>query len=148
MRAHSKRGFRPSHRPLARRPDHQDPCDRRRLGNPLALSLTGGQVHDITQAQALAAEVQPEALLGDKGYDADSFIQSLEVRAIKPVIPPKSNRKVTRDCDFALYAERNLIERFFQFIKQFRGIATRYEKTARNFLAASLGAYQESRENH
>lgn len=105
------------------------------LGNPLALSLTGGQVHDITQAQALAAEVQPQALLGDKGYDADSFIQNLEVRAIKPVIPPKSNRKVTRDCDFALYAERNLIERFFQFIKQFRGIATRYEKTARNFLA-------------
>jgi transposase len=53
----------------------------------------------------------------------------------KPVIPPKSNRKVTRDCDFALYAERNLIERFFQFLKQFRGIATRYEKTARDFLA-------------
>ena len=105
------------------------------LGNPLALSLTGGQVHDITQAKALAAEVQPQALLGDKGYDADSFIQNLKVRAIKPVIPPKSNRKVTRDCDFALYAERNLIERFFQFIKQFRGIATRYEKTARNFLA-------------
>ena len=97
--------------------------------------LNGGQVHDITQAKALAAEVQPQALLGDKGYDADSFIQNLEVRAIKPVIPPKSNRKVTRDCDFALYAERNLIERFFQFIKQFRGIATRYEKTARNFLA-------------
>ena len=105
------------------------------LGNPLALRLTGGQVHDITLAEALAAEVQPEALLGDKGYDADSFIQSLEVRAIKPVIPPKSNRKIKRDCDFALYAERNLIERFFNFIKQFRGIATRYEKTARNFLA-------------
>jgi transposase len=81
------------------------------LGNPLALRLTGGQVHDITQAEALAAEAQPEALLGDKGYDA--FINSLEVRAIKPVIPPKSNRKVARDCDFALYAERKLIERFF-----------------------------------
>jgi transposase len=105
------------------------------LGNPLALRLTGGQVHDITQAEALAAEVQPEALLGDKGYDAGPFIKSLKVRAIKPVIPPKSNRKIRRDCDFALYAERNLIERFFQFIKQFRGIATRYEKTARNFLA-------------
>ena len=105
------------------------------LGNPLALSLTGGQVHDISQAETLTAEVQPEALLGDKGYDAGSFIESLEVRAIKPVIPPKSNRKIKRDCDFALYAERNLIERFFQFIKQFRGIATRYEKTARNFLA-------------
>jgi hypothetical protein len=71
------------------------------LGNPLALRLTGGQVHDITQAEALAAEAQPEALLGDKGYDADAFIESLEVRAIKPVIPPKSNRKVARDCDFA-----------------------------------------------
>jgi transposase len=50
------------------------------------------------------------------------------VRSIKPVIPPKSNRKVARDCDFALYAERNLVERFLQVIKQFRGIATRYEK--------------------
>jgi transposase len=105
------------------------------LGNPLALSLTGGQVHDISQAKTLTAEVRPEALLGDKGYDADSFIESLQVRAIKPIIPPKSNRKIKRDCDFALYAERNLIERFFNFIKQFRGIATRYEKTARNFLA-------------
>ena len=55
--------------------------------------------------------------------------------AITPIIPPKSNRKKPRDCDFALYAERNLVERFFNNIKQFRGIATRYEKTARNFLA-------------
>ena len=92
------------------------------LGNPLALSLTGGQVHDINQAEALAAQARPQALLADKGYDADRFIESLKVRAIK------------RDCDFALYAERNLIERFFNSIKQFRAIATRYEKTARNFL--------------
>jgi transposase len=105
------------------------------LGNPLAFSLTGGQVHDITQAETLTAEVKPDALLADKGYDADSYITSLTVRLIKPVIPPKANRKIKRDCDFALYAERNLVERFFQFIKQFRGIATRYEKTARNFLA-------------
>ena len=105
------------------------------MGNPLALSLTGGQVHDITQAETLAAEIEPGALLADKGYDADRFIESLEMRAIKPVIPPKSNRKIKRDCDFALYAERNLIERFFNSIKHFRAIATRYEKTARNFLA-------------
>lgn len=105
------------------------------LGNPLALSLTGGQAHDITQAETLAAQVEPAALLGDKGYDADHFVESLKVRAITPVIPPKSNRKVKRQCDFALYAERNLIERFFNSIKQFRGIATRYEKTARNYLA-------------
>ena len=105
------------------------------LGNPLALSLTGGQVHDITQAETLAVQVDPGALLGDKGYDADRLIASLEARSITVVIPPKANRKVQRHCDFALYAERNLVERFFNYIKQFRGIATRYEKTARNFLA-------------
>jgi transposase len=74
-------------------------------------------------------------MLADKGYDSNSFIESLTLRTIKPVIPPKSNRKIKRDCDFALYAERNLVERFFNTIKHFRGIATRYEKTARNFLA-------------
>ena len=105
------------------------------LGNPLAISLTGGQVHDITQAEALAAKVAPQALLADKGYDADRFVGSLTARAIKVVIPPKSNRSIKRDCDFALYRERNLVERFFNIIKHFRGIATRYEKTARNFLA-------------
>ena len=105
------------------------------LGNPLALSLTGGQVHDITQAQALLALVEPGALLGDKGYDADHFVDSLTARAIRVVIPPKSNRKVKRDCDFVLYCERNLVERFFCIIKHFRAVATRYEKTARNFLA-------------
>ena len=105
------------------------------LGNPLALSLTGGQVHDITQAEALLALIEPGALLGDKGYDADHFVDRLTARAIKVVIPPKSNRKMKRDCDFALYCERNLVERFFCIIKHFRAIATRYEKTARNFLA-------------
>jgi transposase len=104
------------------------------LGNPLKLILTGGQVHDITQAAALLASIEPEALLADKGYDADHFVDSLTARAIKVVIPPKANRKVKRDCDFALYCERNLVERFFCIIKHFRAIATRYEKTARNYL--------------
>lgn len=105
------------------------------LGNPLVVSLTGGQVHDIMQAEALAEQVEVKAIIADKGYDADSFIQSLELRSVAPVIPPKSNRKTKRACDFALYRERNLVERFFNIIKQFRAIATRYEKTARNFLA-------------
>jgi transposase len=105
------------------------------LGNPLAVRLTGGQVHDITQAEALLAEIKPQALIADKGYDADGFIEALSVRRIAPVIPPKANRRVGRPCDFALYAERNLVERFFNALKQFRSIATRYEKTARNFLA-------------
>jgi transposase len=104
------------------------------LGNPLALSLTGGQAHDITQAETLVAKGKPEAVLADKGYDSDGFIASLERREIEAVIPPKANRKAKRECDYALYSER-LIERFFRYIKRFRGIATRYEKTARNFLA-------------
>jgi transposase len=62
-------------------------------------------------------------------------VQSLELRDIAVVIPPKANRKQKRPCDFALYRERNLVERFFNIIKQFRAIATRYEKTARNYLA-------------
>ncbi len=100
------------------------------LGNLLAFTLTAGQVHDITQAETLTSQVQPEAPLADKGYDADAYIASLQgARAIQPVIPPKANRKNKRDCDFALYRERNLVERFFQFIKQFRGIATRLAAT-------------------
>jgi len=98
------------------------------LGNPLALSLTGGQVHDINQAEALLSLFEPEALLADKGYDADRFVDNLTARGIKVVIPPISSRSLKRDCDFALYRERNLVEHF-------RAIATRYEKTARNFLA-------------
>ncbi len=78
----------------------------------------------------------PEALIADKAYDADPLIDSLAEREITPVIPPKSNRKAKRDCDFALYRERILIERFFNKIKHFRAIATRYDKLARNFLAA------------
>ena len=105
------------------------------LGNPLRLILTGGQVHDITQADALLGLIEPGALLADKDYDADHFADSLIARAIKVVIPPKSNRKMKRDCDFALYCERNIVERFFCIIKHFRAIATRYEKTAQNFLA-------------
>ena len=130
-----KRGFERSDRPLARRIDDQDSRRRDAPGNPLAVSLTGGHVHDVTQAQVLTQEIEPAALLADKGYDSDGFIEHLEVRSIRPVIPPRANRKTPRECDFALYCERNLVERFFNIIKHFRAIATRYEKTARNFLA-------------
>src|ERR1039458_203130 len=71
----------------------------------------------------------------DRAYDADSFVDTLTQRGITPVIPPKANRKSPRECDFALYCERNLVERFFNQLKHFRAIATRYDKLARNFLA-------------
>ena len=97
--------------------------------------LTPGQDHDLTCAEPLLENADPRALIGDKAYDADALLDTLAQRAITPVIPPKANRKVKRDCAFVLYCERNLVERFFNKIKHYRGIATRYDKLARNFLA-------------
>ena len=97
--------------------------------------LTPGQAHDLACAEALIDSVDPQALIGDKAYDADPLIDTLNRRQIAPVIPPKANRKIARACDFALYCERNLVERFFNKLKHFRAIATRYDKLARNFHA-------------
>jgi transposase len=106
------------------------------LGNPVAVSLTGGQTHDLAQAQPLLSKVEPKAFLADKAYDANSLIEALEKRQITSVIPPKSNRIDPRNTDYALYRERNLVERFFNTIKYFRAIATRYDKLANTFLGA------------
>ena len=97
--------------------------------------LTPGQAHDLACAEQLIASADPDALLGDKAYDADPLIDTLTQRGITPVIPPKANRKTPRACDFALYCERNLVERFFNKLKHFRAIATRYDKLAKIFLA-------------
>ena len=105
------------------------------LGNPVELILTPGQAHDLACAELLIENAEPDALLADKAYDADRFVGTLTQRGIIPVIPPKANRKIQRACDFALYCERNLVERFFNLLKHFRAIATRYDKLARNFLA-------------
>lgn len=76
-------------------------------------------------------------MIADKGYDADKrVIEVLEKAGKTIVIPPKSNRKVKREYDKELYKARHLIENFFCRLKQYRAIATRYDKTARNFLAA------------
>lgn len=75
----------------------------------------------------------PRALLADKGYDGDSVRQSLLMRGILPIIPPKSNRREPIACDFRRYRDRNRIERMFGFLKHQRRIATRYDKTALSF---------------
>lgn len=95
-------------------------------------------MHDITQAEPLLENLEPDAVIADKGYDSDALVEALEERQITPVIPPKANRKKMRDCDFALYRERNLIERFFNKIKHYRGIATRFDKLANSFLTGAL----------
>ena len=107
------------------------------LGNPLKMILTGGQVHDLAGADALLPEMEATVLLADKAYDADErVIEPLKAAGKTAVIPPKRNRKTQRTYDKALYQARHLIENFFCWVKQFRAIATRYDKTARNFLAA------------
>ena len=87
------------------------------LGNPVELMLTPGQAHDLACAQPLLENADPDALIGNKAYDADPLLDVLTQRSITPVIPPKANRKTQRTCDFALYCERNLVERFSNLLK-------------------------------
>ena len=77
----------------------------------------------------------PEAVIGDKGFDSDGFIAYIETLEAEAIIPSKKKRAIQRELDTNLYADRNKIERFFGRIKHYRRIATRYEKTARNYLA-------------
>ena len=107
------------------------------LGLPLKIVLTAGQLHDLAGADALLPGMEAKALLADKAYDADKrVIELLAAAGQTAVIPPKSNRKNPRLYDKALYEARHLIENFFCWAKRFRGIATRHDKTATNFLAA------------
>ena len=105
------------------------------LGRPLAFILTGGEVADCKAYDALIGlpERAPDALLADKGYDADAIRADLAKRQIEPVIPGRSNRRVKIEHDRTLYKQRNRIERMFGQLKQFRRIATRYDKTALSF---------------
>lgn len=107
------------------------------LGNAIGFVLSGGQAHDLYGADHLLPTMKADILLADKAYDADErVIDVLHAAGKAAVIPPKANRKVDRGYDQELYQARHLIENFFADLKQFRAIATRYEKTARNFLAA------------
>jgi transposase len=88
-------------------------------------------------ADRLLPTMEAATLIADKAFDADSrVLEPLAAAGKTAVIPPRTNRPSLRDYDRQLYGERHLIENFFAKIKQFRAIATRYEKTARNFLAA------------
>ena len=104
------------------------------LGNPLRFILTPGQVNDITQAEELIAELPADHVLADKGYDSKALRETIVNQGAVPVIPPRKTSPQV-PCDFALYCERNLVERFFLKIKHFRRIATRYDQTPRAFLS-------------
>jgi transposase len=107
------------------------------LGNPLSFHLTPGQACDLDGSDQLLPELVADTILADKAYDADQrVIEPLLVKGKTVVIPPKRNRTTARDYDQHLYKARHLIENFFAKLKQYRAIATRYDKRATNFLGA------------
>ena len=86
-------------------------------------------------AKELLAHARGRALIGDTGYDSNEFIQAVHARGMKPVIHSKPERLMKHRLVRKLYRQRYLVEVFFHNLKRFRAIATRYEKTARNYLA-------------
>jgi transposase len=106
------------------------------LGNPVTFFLSPGNDHDSTHAIALLdhIEIAGSNVLGDRAYDTDAILCYLEERGAVAVIPSKANRIAQRECDWWLYKERHLVECFFQKLKWFRRVATRYDKTDDSFL--------------
>lgn len=110
-------------------------------GRLLRYRLTGGQVNDITQANRLVRGLYGRAVVGDRAYDSDAFLASVEAQGLAAVIPSRVHRRVQRRLDVGAYGLRNVIERLFGRLKVFRRVATRYEKTATSYGAVfALGA--------
>jgi transposase len=104
------------------------------LGNPIKFLLTGGQGADVSQAGPLLEGQRAGAAIADKAYDSDAVVDAARRQGAEAVIPSRKNRKVPRAYDGHLYKERKKVEWFINLLKQYRRVATRYEKTARNFL--------------
>ena len=104
------------------------------LGNPLRFTLTLGQQHDITQAEALLAGYRSEYVIADKGYDAQDCIDHLAEAGMVAVIPARANRKEPRDYDRHLYRERHVVECFIGKIKHYRRVFSRFDKLANRYL--------------
>ena len=104
------------------------------LGHPVALTVTGAEAADSPHLPGLIAGIETDAVLADKGYDSDANRAAVRARGAEPCIPPRKNRTAALAYDRHLYKERNVAERFFARVKQYRRVATRYDKKAANFL--------------
>ena len=106
-------------------------------GRPIRLELTAGQAADAPMAEKLLSDLRPgSTLLADKAYDTNAIRTFVEDRKAWANIPAKANRKETFSFSRWVYRQRNLVERFFNRIKHMRGLATRYDRRADNYLAA------------
>jgi transposase len=108
-------------------------------GLPVRIILTPGQASDMAAVPELLAGLPvPATVVADRGYDSNAVLDLIRRSGAEPSIPSTSQRTVRRSVDMAIYRQRNLVERFFCKLKHFRRIATRFDKLARNFLAAVL----------
>lgn len=105
------------------------------LGNPLDFVLTGGQVHDVTQAPHLLAGQRSEYIIADKSYDSVALFEVIEAQGAIPVIPARRCRKEPHWHDAHLYGERHAVEGFVNKIKHYRHIFSRFDKLASRYLA-------------
>ena len=106
------------------------------LGNLVRFLLLPGQTHEMKGVAPLIKNISFDALLADKAFDADWLLQDLNARGATAVIPPKANRTVQRNYDTEVYKWRHMVENYFAKIKEFRGIATRYDKTESSYTAS------------
>jgi transposase len=108
-------------------------------GLPIRIVLTAGQAHDQSVVPELLKNLTPGCdIVADRGYDSDAVLNLIRQAGARAHIPSLSRRLVRRSVDHAIYRQRNLVERFFNKLKHFRRIATRFDKLARNYLAAIL----------
>lgn len=108
-------------------------CDA--LGNPLRFIITAGQRHDVSQAIAIVSGLKAQNLLADKGYDSDELREFVESCGCQAQIPPRKNRLEERSYDEHLYEERHKVECLFGFLKHYRRLFSRFDKTKQNFTA-------------
>ena len=105
-------------------------------GRLVKMSLTPGNHHDAREAENLIQEMRPgQTLLADKAYDAQGILDAVQAKKAKANIPNRANRRNPRPFNAELYKQRNIVERFFSKMKQYRGLATRYDKLKSQFLA-------------
>jgi transposase len=95
--------------------------------------LTGGQVNDVTQAESLVSGLSGTAVVADRAYDSDAFLAQVMDQGMKVVVPSRAGRRFIRELDTKAYRSRNVIERWFGRVKQYRRVATRYDKTASSY---------------
>jgi transposase len=108
-------------------------------GLPVRLLISPGQASDMGAVPELLQGLPaPITVVADRGYDSNAVLEQIAQTGAQPNIPSRSRRVVKRSVDPAIYRQRNLVERFFCKLKQFRRVATRFDKLARNFLAAVL----------